>query len=87
MTATDNITAREAKEQILAILKRMPTQNLPRFRDKEGCIWFRNLSMGWISSSDPERLAAGQIGILFAAESAGRELARRAQATAPAVSA
>ena len=77
MTDTDSLTTREAKLQILAILKRIPTQNLPKFRDKDGCIWFDNLSMGFISASHPEDMAARHIEDVLAAESASRELIRR----------
>jgi len=77
MTDTDSLTTREAKLQILAILKRIPTQNLPKFKDKDGCIWFSDLSMGFISASHPADLAARHIDQMLAAESASRELIRR----------
>lgn len=77
MTDTDSLTARQAKDQILAIVKRIPTQDLPKFKERDGCLWFEDLGMGWVSSSDPARLAQGWISMLFAAEAAGRELLRR----------
>ena len=75
--AASSITTREATDQILAILQRIPTQNLPKFTDKDGCIWFKSLSMGWMSSSHPEAMAQGQIATLLASESASREFLRR----------
>ena len=78
---------KEARQKILAILAEIPTQDLPRFKVKEdGCIWFANLSMGWLRSSNPERMTLGNIEQLLACEAASRELARRDALNAEATS-
>lgn len=68
----------DAREAIIDIIDGVESEDLPSFTEREdGCLWFDNLSMGWVSATDPEKLAERQIDQLFAAEAAGRELARR----------
>lgn len=73
------MNATEARDAILAILRALPDAQLPEFtvREDDGCIWFDNLSMGWISASNPELMTAGQVSHLLACEAASRELTRR----------
>ena len=78
----DWLTAGEAQAEILAILARVPTQELPQWKEHQGDLWFTNLSMGWSADptkfTNPERMAETDIIQLLACESASREIVRRA---------
>jgi hypothetical protein len=66
-----------AREAIVEIIDSIESADLPSFSEKDGCLWFEELSMGWISATNPATLADREVYRLFCAEAAGRELARR----------
>ena len=76
------MTANQARDIILTVLKALPDSELPEWKLDGDCIWFPSLSMGWNSASAPERLAESRITDLLAAEAAGRELIRRSEQVA-----
>lgn len=67
----------EARDKIAAILAEIPTEELPRWVERDGALWFDDRSHGFISSSNPEQMARSKIYTLFDAESAARELTKR----------
>jgi len=84
------LTLKQAQAEILAIVARVATQNLPRWTETKGNpgeIWFKDRSHGWPdcenNRTNPEGMASRRVWDLFDAEAAGREFARRAAAGIP----